>query len=146
MVTPYFVMFIGVWVYLRHYINLRILWATLTEFRTVGPFILNWETEQYKCWISQYVAFGLLACLQAVNLFWLFLIVRIAKNFVFTSVVVDERSDDDDTEEEEEEEIEVVEKKEDAPVLLINGKPEKGEVKAEVKTEEGVKERRTRRK
>lgn len=98
--VPYFGMFVGMWIYLRHVLNLKILWATLTEFRTVGPFELNWETQQYKCWISQYITFALLASLQAVNLFWLFLIMRILKNYIFTNVKKDERSDDD-TEEEE---------------------------------------------
>src|ERR1700758_1377789 len=92
-------MFVCVWIYLRHYLNLRILWATLTEFRTVGPFELNWETQQYKCWISQYITFALLACLQAVNLFWLFLILRIAKNYVLSNIAQDERSDDEDEDE-----------------------------------------------
>ena len=126
----------GVWIYLRHYINLRILWATLTEFQTVGPFELNWETEQYKCWISQYVTFSLLAMLQAVNLFWLFLILRIAKNYVFTSVAQDERSDDeDDDEEDKEEESEVqksiADKKTNGaqPVVVINGLPVEGQAK-----------------
>lgn len=90
------------WIYLRHYLNLKILWAVLTEFRTVGPFELNWETQQYKCWISQYITFGLLASLQAVNLFWLFLILRILANYIFTSETRDERSDDEEEEEEEE--------------------------------------------
>ena len=33
----------------------------------IGPYELNWETEQYKCWIAQYITFGLLASLQAEN-------------------------------------------------------------------------------
>ncbi|KAJ9296480.1 hypothetical protein DTO271G3_5178 [Paecilomyces variotii] len=101
-IGPYFGLFVGVWIYLRHYINLKILWATLTEFRTVGPFELNWETQQYKCWISQYITFALLASLQAVNLFWLFLILRILKNYLFDNVKKDERSDNEDEGEEDE--------------------------------------------
>ncbi|KAL2870684.1 TLC domain-containing protein [Aspergillus lucknowensis] len=100
--APYFGLFVCVWIYLRHVLNLKFLWAVLTEFRTVGPFELNWETQQYKCWISQYITFALLASLQAVNLFWLFLILRILKNYLFTNVKKDERSDDEDEEEEEE--------------------------------------------
>ena len=100
-------MFVCVWIYLRHYLNLRILWATLTEFRTVGPFELNWGTQQYKCWISQYITFALLACLQAVNMFWLFLMLRILKNYLLNSVKEDERSDnEEDAEEEDHEENE----------------------------------------
>ncbi|PYH96585.1 ceramide synthase membrane component [Aspergillus ellipticus CBS 707.79] len=99
--APYFGFFVVMWIYLRHYLNLKILWAVLTEFRTVGPFELNWETQQYKCWISQYITFALLASLQAVNLFWLFLILRILKNYLFTNIKKDERSEDEDSEEEE---------------------------------------------
>lgn len=101
-IGPYFGLFVSIWIYLRHYINLRILWAVLTEFRTVGPFELNWETQQYKCWISQYITFALLASLQAVNLFWLFLILRILKNYLQEDVAKDERSDNEDEDEEEE--------------------------------------------
>ena len=93
---PYFGMFAAIWIYLRHYINWRILWALLTEYQTVGPYGLNWETENYKCWISQVITFGLLASLQAVNLFWLYLIGRIAKSYVFAKTLADERSEAED--------------------------------------------------
>jgi acyl-CoA-dependent ceramide synthase len=142
-VGPYFALFACIWIYLRHYINLCILWATLTEFRTVGPFELNWEMEQYKCWISQYVTFGLLASLQAVNLFWLYLIFRIAKNFVFNKTATDPRSDDEDSSEEgtNEEATKLLQNntgmKTDSPMVLINGKPAEAEAKAE-----GIKPRR----
>ena len=49
-------------------------------------------TQQYKCRLSQYITFGLLASLQSVNLFWFFLILRIAKNYVFHEHLDDERS------------------------------------------------------
>lgn len=147
---PYFAFFVFVWIYLRHVINLKILWATLTEFRTVGPFELNWETQQYKCWISQYITFALLLSLQAVNIFWLFAILRILKNYLFTNVKKDDRSDD----ESEEEEVEVAAKTNgnanakrmlendtgmgtDKPVVLVNGEPVEPEAKPE-----GIKQRR----
>ncbi|KAF2148248.1 longevity-assurance protein 1 [Myriangium duriaei CBS 260.36] len=103
---PYFVFFIGVWTYMRHYLNLRILYATATEFRTVGPFELNWDTQQYKCWISQYITFALLAVLQAVNLFWMFLILRILYRYAITKVATDDRSDSEEEDEDEQEEKE----------------------------------------
>lgn len=102
LIVPYFALFIAIWTYLRHYINLVILYATLTKFRTVGPFELNWETQQYKCWISQYITFALLASLQSINMFWLFFIVRIAYNIAFAKVIQDVRSDDEESEEEKE--------------------------------------------
>lgn len=115
---------------MRHYINLHILYAVLTEFRTVGPFDLNWETQQYKCWISQIITFGLLAALQAVNIFWLVLILRILWRFVTTPVLADERSEgEDDDEEELEERVEptaavpALLKEEDNPALQLNGEP-----------------------
>ncbi|KAF5093794.1 hypothetical protein DV451_005142 [Geotrichum candidum] len=99
---PFFLGFMGVWIYTRHYLNLCILYSILTEFRTVGPYDLNWETQQYKCWISQIITFALLMALQLVNAYWLFLIVRIAFRFLFSGVQKDDRSDD-----EEEEELEI---------------------------------------
>lgn len=95
---PYFGLFIVVWAYLRHYLNLHILYAVLTTFRTVGPFELNWETQQYKCWISQYITFGLLASLQSLNIFWFVLILRIAKRYIFDQGLEDSRSDYDEDE------------------------------------------------
>ena len=85
---------------MRHYINLTIIYATLTTFRTVGPFELNWDTQQYKCWISQYITFTLLASLQALNLFWLYLIFRIAYRILFGEDAKDVREEGEDTEDE----------------------------------------------
>lgn len=98
---PFFILFMGVWIYTRHYLNIRILYSLLTEFATVGPYEINWETEQYKCWISQIITFGLLFALQLVNTYWLVLIFKIAYRFLFSGVGKDDRSDDEDEEEEE---------------------------------------------
>lgn len=110
---------------MRHYLNLRILYATLTEFRTVGPFELNWDTQQYKCWISQYITFSLLACLQALNLFWLYLVVGIAKNYVMASGLSDSRSDDEGDDDEVVEETstksQVTRQDHGKPTILLNG-------------------------
>ncbi|KAB2577215.1 hypothetical protein BFW01_g8557 [Lasiodiplodia theobromae] len=127
-VGPYFGFFIFVWTYLRHYINLRILWSMVNgEFSSIGPFELNWDTQQYKCWISQYITFALLASLQAVNLFWLFLILRIAYRFVASwgEVVKDERSDYEESENEQEAAEKNANGKavEAAPQVLLNGEP-----------------------
>lgn len=110
---------------MRHFLNLKILWAILTEFHTVGPFELNWETQQYKCWISQWITFSLLAALQALNIFWLFLILRIAKRYVFASSLADERSEDEADEEEEEESLLKEQKaiEPQSPQVLVNGSP-----------------------
>lgn len=89
------------WGYLRHYVNLRVLYSILTEFKTIGPYELNWETQQYKCWISQIITFALLASLQAVNLFWWFLICRIAYRFIRYSTADDDRSEYEESDAEE---------------------------------------------
>ncbi|QBM88529.1 sphingosine N-acyltransferase [Metschnikowia aff. pulcherrima] len=97
---PFFLFFVFVWVYLRHYINLKILWSVLTEFRSVGEWELNWDTQQYKCWISQPIVFGLLFALQLLNAYWLFLIFRILYRYVVGGVAADERSEDEEEDEE----------------------------------------------
>lgn len=116
-------MFMCVWAYLRHYINLRIIASLLPngQFRTVGPYEVNWELQQYKCWLSQIITFPLLAMLQAVNLFWFFLILRILYRFAKTGEEKDERSDD-------EEEVDSVEEMKtngtsEKPEVMLNGEP-----------------------
>ena len=84
-----------VWIYLRHFLNLRILLSLFNEFKTVGPYELNWETQQYKCDISFVITLALLSSLQALNLFWLFFIVRIAYRYIVHNIAKDERSDDE---------------------------------------------------
>ncbi|KHO00582.1 Longevity assurance, LAG1/LAC1 [Metarhizium album ARSEF 1941] len=97
-VGPFFCMSIGIWAYLRHYQNLRILYSLLGEFRTVGPYVLNWETQQYKCWISNVIAFALLAFLQALNLFWLVCLLRIGYRYIVHSIAQDDRSEAEESE------------------------------------------------
>lgn len=94
------------------------------EFETIGPYELNWDTQQYKCLLSQSITFGLLSVLQAVNIFWYVLIIRIAIRYVSKGDAKDTRSDD-----EEEEELEGDEAPANGnsiatkPTLLVNGDP-----------------------
>ncbi|SCU94779.1 LADA_0G11166g1_1 [Lachancea dasiensis] len=90
---PFFVLFVISWTYLRHYVNLKILWSVLTEFRTVGNYTLDFATQQYKCWISLPIVFTLIFALQLVNLYWLLLILRILYRLLFKGIQKDERSD-----------------------------------------------------
>lgn len=90
---PFFLIFMFVWIYTRHWLNLKILWSVLTEYLTVGPSILDFKAQQYKCWISQPMVFTLILALQLVNAYWLFLICRILVRFVFYNIKKDERSD-----------------------------------------------------
>ena len=98
---PFLIGFVFIWIYLRHYVNLKILWSVLTEFKTVGEWELNWETQQYKCWISQPIVFGLIFALQVLNAYWLFLILRILYRYVVGGVKADERSESEDEDEDE---------------------------------------------
>lgn len=112
----------------------------------MGPFELDWDTQQYKCWISQYITFSLLASLQGVNLFWFWAILRIAKRYAIEKVGKDDRSVDEEEEDEQEttemkrerleaEGVAVPEREGganvgvDAPKMLLNGMPiEDGEM------------------
>ncbi|KAI2612384.1 TLC domain-containing protein [Hypoxylon fragiforme] len=86
------------WIYLRNYINLRILYSILTDYRTIGPYGIVWETEQYKGPLSTVITFTLLALLQLLNIFWLYLLLRIAYRFVVQGHAKDDRSEDEESE------------------------------------------------
>lgn len=103
LVGPYFFVFMCAWIYLRHYLNLRIIFSLFTEFKTVGPYVVNWETGQYKCPLAFWITLSLLSSLQALNLFWLFFIVRIAYRFVVYKTADDDRSEAEESEVEENE-------------------------------------------
>lgn len=128
-----------IWAYLRHFLNLKLLYSLLplnlgfgtpNQFATVGPYDLDWETQQYKCWISHVITFALLATLQAVNIFWYFLICRILTRYIMSSGLADERSEDEGEGEEEVPEVEEGAKTNGhpngtaaLPDLAINGQP-----------------------
>ncbi|KOG98310.1 sphingosine N-acyltransferase LAC1 [Saccharomyces eubayanus] len=97
-----FCIFVVSWIYLRHYINLKILWSVLTQFRTEGNYVLNFATQQYKCWISLPIVFVLIGALQLVNLYWLFLIFRVLYRILWRGVLIDDRSDSESEEESDE--------------------------------------------
>lgn len=106
------------WIYLRHYTNLRIIFSLFTEFKTVGPYEVNWETQQYKCLLSNVITFALLASLQALNLFWLSFLLRSAYRFVVHRIAKDDRSEG------EESELEEMEGKKDESVKMLTKKVE----------------------
>jgi acyl-CoA-dependent ceramide synthase len=97
-----FAIFTSSWIFTRHYLGIMILKSVATEFRTVGLWVLDWDKQYYKCWISQYVTFGLLSIIQTLDLYWLFLILRIAARIINGGEQKDDREDDDEEEEEKE--------------------------------------------
>ncbi|KAK6332431.1 hypothetical protein TWF696_003146 [Orbilia brochopaga] len=91
---PYFIVFIGSWVYLRHYLNLWILWSVFYEL-PVGEMVLDWDRPYFKCLLAQVVISSLLSALQCVNIFWLYCVIRVAYRYVFNSELSDVRSEDE---------------------------------------------------
>jgi very-long-chain ceramide synthase len=104
-VGTFFGINIGVWVYLRHYLNLRIIFSLFSEFRTVGPYELDWDAQQYKCLLSNVITLALLAGLQSLNLFWLYCLLRSAYRFVVYNVAKDDRSETEESEAEGPEQV-----------------------------------------
>ena len=99
LVIPFYATSVVSWIYLRHYLNLHILYSLFTDFQNVGPYELNWETQQYKCWISNIITFALLAMLQSLNLFWLYCLMRSSWKFLAYGEKKDDRSDESEPEE-----------------------------------------------
>ena len=64
----------------------------------MGLWVLDWDKQYYKCWISQYVTFGLLSIIQSLDLYWLYLILRIAARIINGGEQKDDREDDDEDE------------------------------------------------
>lgn len=95
---PFYAASVISWIYLRHVLNLRILYSTLTEFRAVGPYELDWEAQQYKCWFSNLVTSSLLSILQCLNLIWLYYLLRSAIKFLLTGEKKDDRSEPEESE------------------------------------------------
>ncbi|KAK8068863.1 longevity assurance proteins LAG1/LAC1 [Apiospora phragmitis] len=77
--------------------------STLTEFKTVGPYELDWHAEQYKCWISNVIVLVLLSFLQSLNLFWLWCLLRSGFRYVVYNIKKDDRSDAEESADEADE-------------------------------------------
>ncbi|KAJ9098114.1 hypothetical protein QFC21_004443 [Naganishia friedmannii] len=98
--VPVFAFFVCVWTYMRHYLNLKILWSVWYEFELIPEsartsFRPWWsETTLMNGWIKNHI-FIPLCLLQLINLFWYFLILRILYRAVFGNPLADERSDDE---------------------------------------------------
>lgn len=127
-VELYFGTSIVSWIYFRHYQNLRLIYSLFTEFKTVGPYELNWETQQYKCSLAFFIALGLLVMLQSINIFWLYCLLRSAYRFLVHNVVKDDRSEVEESELEDlerkkarQERKEAEERNRAAELLLLNG-------------------------
>jgi len=93
-----FVVFIVVWTYFRHYLNIMILWSVCTEFDLAPPSTRIWSFKDgtyLPPWIQHQIFLALLL-LQFLNLFWYYLMIRILYRALITKVVDDDRSDDEE--------------------------------------------------
>lgn len=99
--APFFAFFVLVWTYMRHYLNLKILYSVWTEFDLVPEWARTTDFEPWKetgllAWWIQPIIFASIFFLQLINLFWYFLILRILFRALFSKSLSDERSDEDE--------------------------------------------------
>ncbi|KAJ7334016.1 TLC domain-containing protein [Mycena albidolilacea] len=115
-----FAVFVVGWTYFRHYISICILWSLQYEFHLVPQ-----EAQIFAPRLGLYMApwirdqmFYALSLLQALNLFWYYLILRILVRTILSSETEDNRSDDED-------EVDVVGDTAVAAPLLLSDSDEK---------------------
>ncbi|KAI9467019.1 longevity assurance proteins LAG1/LAC1 [Lactarius psammicola] len=97
-----FVIFIGVWTYFRHYLNLVMLWSVYKDFDLIPQSARSFSPTK-GVWMArwmQWQIFTPILLLHCLNLFWYFLIWRILWRTVTGTSLKDERSDDEDSDDE----------------------------------------------
>jgi len=96
MKVPSFAIFVCVWSYFRHYLNLRIIVSVWSEFSLMPEISKQWKREDglWMVWWMQYQVLAPIILLQLVNIFWYFLIWRVLFRALFQSELEDERSED----------------------------------------------------
>ncbi|GLB33906.1 putative TRAM, LAG1 and CLN8 homology domains containing protein [Lyophyllum shimeji] len=100
-----FVIFILVWTYFRHYLNLKILWSVWFEIPLAPESSKTWNPAG-GAWLTSWMPnqiFAPLFLLQLLNLFWYYLMMRILYRAITTNKAEDERSDDEDEGEDDKE-------------------------------------------
>jgi len=98
-----FVVFLLLWSYFRHYLNLLMIKSAWLEMHLIPDWAKQWSPQEgvWLVWWMQYQVVFPIVLLQMVNLFWYFLIWRIFFRAIFArEAVQDERSDDEDDGEE----------------------------------------------
>ncbi|KAF9055431.1 longevity assurance proteins LAG1/LAC1 [Hymenopellis radicata] len=96
--TIAFALLIVLWTYFRHILNLVILWSVWFDFELIPETSRVWDPAAgywMPAWM-RYQIFIPIALLQALNLFWYYLIMRILVRTLLYSKLDDERSDDED--------------------------------------------------
>lgn len=93
------------WTYFRHYLNIVMLWSVWTQFDLMPETSKRWEPKDgvWMVWWMKYQIFVPILLLQFLNLFWYFLIWRIAfRALSVGSKATDDRSDDEGDDDEPE--------------------------------------------
>ncbi|POY76456.1 hypothetical protein BMF94_0657 [Rhodotorula taiwanensis] len=108
-----FVVFLVVWTYMRHYLNIRILQSVWQQFELIPVQYRSWSAPT-GMWLfngfgsgsiphwMKYQIFAPILALQLVNTFWSFLIWRILFRMMMGQNATDVREEDEDKEEQEE--------------------------------------------
>jgi len=92
-----FVILLFGWTYFRHFLNWWIMWSVWTEFDLIPATSNQWLPES-GAWLAPWMRYQIfipILLLQFLNLFWYFLIWRIAYRAVAGNPVDDIRSDDE---------------------------------------------------
>lgn len=81
-----FIVFLCVWTYFRHYLNLVMLWSVYTEFETIPDSSKRWVPEDgvWMVWWMKWQMFAPMMMLQVLNLFWYYLILRVLYRYVYS--------------------------------------------------------------
>ncbi|KZT12481.1 longevity assurance proteins LAG1/LAC1 [Laetiporus sulphureus 93-53] len=98
--------FIAVWTYFRHWLNLVILYSVWTEFDLMPETSKRWSPKDgvWLVWWMKYQVFTPILLLLFLNIFWYILMLRIGLRVLQSeeaSKVGDERSDDEDDDEDD---------------------------------------------
>ncbi|KAH9938181.1 TLC domain-containing protein [Fomitopsis serialis] len=107
--TVSFVVFIGIWSYFRHWLNIVMLHSVWTQFDLMPETSKRWFPEDgvWMVWWMKYQIFTPILLLQFLNLFWYFLIWRIAYRAVASEAadVQDDRSDEEDYDDDDDDDV-----------------------------------------
>ena len=74
-----FIIFLCIWTYFRHWLNLVMLWSVYSEFDLMPETSKRWAPEDgvWMVWWMKWQVFAPILLLQVLNLFWYYLILRI---------------------------------------------------------------------